>query len=92
MPHHSWATAVLVDVYGLGFSDDDMNAHHRSSLDSWTVYQEKQVNVEHIKPALDAARLIGLPMIYISNSAPRIALHNNELIKQLKRSIDFDWE
>lgn len=83
---------VLVDVYGLGFSEDDAAPHSRSALDSWTVDQEKQVNVERIKPALDAARALGLPIVYVSNSAPRIALQNNELIKQLKRTIDFDWE
>lgn len=83
---------VLVDVYGLGFSKDDAAPHSRSALDSWTVDQEKQVNVERIKPALDAARALGLPIVYVSNSAPRIALQNNELIKQLKRTIDFDWE
>lgn len=83
---------VLVDVYGLGFSENDDTPHPRSSLDSWTVDQEKRVNVEKIKPAADAARSIGLPIIYVSNSAPRIALSGSEFIKQLKRSIDFDWE
>lgn len=83
---------VLVDVYGLGYSDEDDVPHERSSSDFWTVDQERQVNVERIKPALDAARLLGLPIIYVSNSAPRIALHNNEFVKQLKRSIDFNWE
>lgn len=83
---------VVVDVYGLGFCEEDQVPHERSALDSWTVDQEKQVNVERIKPALDAARALGLPIIYVSNSAPRIALQNSEFIKQLKRSIDFDWE
>ncbi len=83
---------VLVDVYGLGFSEDDDTPHDRSSLDSWTVDQEKRVNVENIKPASDAARSIGFPIIYVSNSAPRIALSGSEFTKQLKRSIDFDWE
>lgn len=83
---------VVVDVYGLGYSDEDDIPHQRSASDFWTVDQEKRVNEERIKPALDAARVLGLPIIYVSNSAPRIALHNNELIKQLKRSIDFDWE
>lgn len=83
---------VVVDVYGLGYSDEDGAPHERSASDFWTVDQERQVNAERIKPALDAARSLGLPIIYVSNSAPRIALHNNELIKQLKRSIDFNWE
>ena len=83
---------VVVDVYGLGYSEEDGVPHERSASDFWTVEQERQVNEERIKPAIDAARLLGLPIVYISNSAPRIALHNNEFIKQLKRSIDFDWE
>ena len=83
---------VLVDVYGLGFSEDDAAAHPRSALDSWTVDQEKTVNVERIKPSLDAARSLGLPIIYVSNSAPRIALSKSEFAKQLKRSLDIVFE
>lgn len=83
---------VLVDVYGLGFSEEDATPHPRSSLDSWTVDQEKTVNVERIKPSLDAARALGLPVIYVSNSAPRIALSKSEFAKQLKRSLDIVFE
>lgn len=83
---------VLVDVYGLGFSEEDATPHPRSSLDSWTVDQEKTVNVERIKPSLDAARALGLPVIFVSNSAPRIALSKSEFAKQLKRSLDVVFE
>lgn len=83
---------VLVDVYGLGFSDEDGTPHPRSSLDSWTVDQEKAVNVEKIKPSLDAARSLGLPVIFVSNSAPRIALSKSEFTGQLKRSLDVVFE
>lgn len=83
---------ILVDVYGLGFSEEDDTPHDRSALDSWTVDQEKDVNVNKIKPALDAARSLGLPIIYVSNSAPRIALAKSEFRKQLKRSLDISFE
>ncbi len=41
--------------------------------------------VSHIKPALDTARGVGLPVIYVSNSGPKIGLAKTEFAKQLKR-------
>jgi nicotinamidase-related amidase len=38
---------------------------------------------EHIAPALAAARGIGLPIVYVANSAPRIAVDRSEFGKQL---------
>jgi nicotinamidase-related amidase len=84
------AAFVVVDVYGLGFSEDDGVPHPLSALSSWTVEEEKAVTVGKIKPALDAARAVGLPVVYLSNSAPKIALARSEFAKQLKRVFDID--
>ena len=82
---------LLVDIYGLGFSPEDGVAHPRPALVSWTVEQEKAVTVGKIKPALDAARRAGMPIVYVSNSAPKIDLAHSEFNKQMKRAYNFDF-
>lgn len=85
---------VLVDVYGLGFSEEDSAlAHDHPSLSNNKLFEmEKKIICQHIKPALDAARSVHLPIIYISNSGPRIYIKNSEIAKQMKRTINQDFE
>jgi len=84
---------VLVDVYGLGFSEEDFDGHACPSLmGSFMFEKEKDIVCNHIKPALEAARSAGLPVIYISNSGPRIHIKGSELYKQLKRSFDIELD
>jgi len=85
---------LVVDVYGLGFSDDDEEKpHDYPSLSSAaTVNAEREVVVHHIRPALDAARRAGLPVIYVNNSAPRIEIHRSELGKLTRRACGLDWD
>lgn len=82
---------VLVDVYGLGFSPEDGIPHPSPALVDWSIEQEREVTVGRIKPALDAARHAGLPIIYLSNSAPRIDLKDSEFNKLMKRVYNFDF-
>ncbi|MDP6778212.1 MAG: isochorismatase family cysteine hydrolase [Candidatus Latescibacteria bacterium] len=89
------STAFLaVDVYGLGFSPDDHGeAHPYPTMglpESFEV--EKDIVVNHICPAMDAARRADLPVIYLNNSAPRIAINRSELAKTCLRSNGLDWE
>ena len=86
------AAFVLVDVYGLGFSAEDEVADPLPALLSWTVEQERDVTVGKIRPALEAARSVRLPIIYACNSAPRIALAQSEFAKQIKRSSNMAFE
>jgi len=79
---------VLVDVYGLGFSEEDDVPHPLAALSSWTIEEEREVTAGRIKPALDAARSAGFPIIYVCNSAPRIALARSEFAKQIQRSFN----
>ncbi len=84
---------LIVDVYGLGFSPDDGRPHEYPSLSSTaSAAKEKEIVVDHIRPAIDAAREAGLPIIYLNNSAPRIAINNSELAKIARRCCDIDWE
>ena len=85
---------LVVDVYGLGFSSDDEGTPHNypSMSLAASFEKEKDIVVNHIRPALDAARRAGLPIIYVNNSAPRIAINQSELAKTARRSCDLDWE
>jgi nicotinamidase-related amidase len=83
---------VVVDVYGLGFSPEDGTPHPLASLSSWTPPEEAAVTVGKIRPALDAARAAGLPIVYVSNSGPRIGLAKSEFGKVLKRTADMNVE
>ena len=85
---------LVVDVYGLGFSDDDEGKpHDYPSLSSTaTVSAEKEIVVNHIRPALDAARRAGLPIIYVNNSAPRIEIGRSELGRLTRRCSDMEWD
>lgn len=85
---------LVVDVYGLGFSpDDEGKPHDYPSLSLSASFEtEKEIVVNHIRPAMDAARRAGLPVIYLNNSAPRIAINRSELARTAQRSCDLDWE
>lgn len=83
---------LLVDVYG---PDPSPSEEHR--LRSWDGVAGGEVVVrsivaEHIRPATDAARRIGLPIIYVNNSAPRIEIGRSELGKQSMRVTHQDYE
>lgn len=93
------AVFLVVDVYGMGY--DDPTAGHppgnQSSSSSgpslyYLLQREKDVVVNHIRPAMDAARQIGFPVVYVSNSAPRIALKRSEFGKQRKQNVGADLE
>ena len=69
---------LAVDVGGMGH--DHLKA------------QEDEVISTMISPSIVAGRNIGIPIIYINNSAPKISIMNSELAKIAKRSFDLNWE
>ncbi|MBO68806.1 MAG: hypothetical protein CL398_10915 [Acidiferrobacteraceae bacterium] len=72
-------TALLaVDVGGMGHE-------HMQEI-------EAKVVSESISPSINAARTCGIPVIYVNNSAPKIAIAHSELAKICKRSFDLNWE
>lgn len=82
---------LLVDVYGHGFPPDQEVQDHPS----FTKEANKpwdDITLGYVRPALEAARLAGLPVIYAHNSAPRIEINRSELGKQLRRSLQADLE
>jgi ureidoacrylate peracid hydrolase len=76
----------LVDVYGLGQHPDDPEPHAAPPLSSASsVGAEGAVIQDHIHPTLLAARQTRLPIIYVNNSAPRIALMNGRFARHEQR-------
>jgi ureidoacrylate peracid hydrolase len=93
---------LVIDVYGLGFHPDDPvpaynqdghNAAERPAL-AWldSSKYEDQIIKTALFPALNAAREINLPVIYLNNSAPKIGLRYSEFGKVLKRQLNTDME
>lgn len=51
-----------------------------------------QVSVECIGPSLQAARGAGLPIVYVTNSGPRVALGESQFADKLRQSLGFEME
>lgn len=72
---------VLVDVYGpvLDVHPDAAEAEQaeENRRVPISVTQKSEIVRQRIRPALDAARKLGLPIVYVANSAPRIALNRS---------------
>ena len=76
---------LLVDVYCTGAQQQLME---RVVGDKYTQLWY-DITVQNIAPALRAARAIGLPIIYVNNSAPRVALEHSEFAEKLRKSLGF---
>ena len=91
---------LLVDVYGLGFHPEDPvptwkegehDKRDRPGL-AWkgSVEYEAKIVKDSLLPALNAAREIGMKVIYLNNSAPKIGLISSEFGKLLHRQLKVD--
>jgi nicotinamidase-related amidase len=93
---------LVIDVYGLGFHPDDpvpaYNKDGHASAErpalAWLKSSEYEDHIikTALFPALNAAREINLPVIYLNNSAPKIGLRFSEFGKVLKRQLNTDME
>jgi len=95
LPIHPAETAfVLVDVYLPDIDRDVYGASREEgaalSLKDYQLWCD--ITLEHIGPALSAARGAGLPVIYVTNSGPRIALGRSEFAHKLCQSLGFEME
>jgi nicotinamidase-related amidase len=80
---------LVVDVYGHGFpKDTDIQDH--PSMDDEKNKPWDEITLNFVRPALEAARLAGLPVVYAHNSSPNIEINRSELGKQLGRSLQSD--
>jgi nicotinamidase-related amidase len=86
------AALLVVDVYGLGFTPQEGAARHHPSVDDAAQSPWERVGSDAISPALQAARNIGLPVVYAHNSGPRIELNRSQLGQTLNRTLNCDLE
>ncbi len=69
---------LLIDVYGLGYSPGEPEPERPALFYRGSTEVERRVMVDHVKPALDAARRAGLPIIYLNNSNQMVATQASE--------------
>jgi nicotinamidase-related amidase len=75
---------LVVDVYGTA-----VDKKNWVGLDLGYLFKdEEEVLVKHLKPALDAARSIKLPIIYTINSAPYIGLRASAFGRQRNMNVN----
>lgn len=77
---------LLVDVY---CPEPEEQLIKRATGDSY-VQLWYDITVRNIAPALRSARSIGLPIIYVNNSGPRVALEHSEFAEKLRKSLGFE--
>jgi nicotinamidase-related amidase len=77
---------LLVDIYCQWL---DKNIKERVAGDKYAQLWYK-VTTDHIAPALQSARVLGIPVIYINNSAPNVGLEYSEFANKLEKSLGFD--
>ncbi|MCY3766790.1 MAG: cysteine hydrolase [Gemmatimonadetes bacterium] len=73
----------LVDVYGKGY-DPDHDPGNVPELYRAAVLKNREIVVDHIRPAKDAAKRLGLPVVYVTNY---LAPSTNEQTEWRKMSI-----
>ena len=87
---------MLIDVYGLGYSPGELEPGRPSLFYRGSTEVERRVMVDHVKPALEAARRIGLPIIYLNNSNQMVATQYSEFGSLLVRThgltVEERWE
>jgi ureidoacrylate peracid hydrolase len=80
---------ILVDVYGKGFDPDhdlgDVPAYYNSSVET-----NRDIVVNHIKPAKVAAKQIGIPAVYLCNYLAPSTTEHNEWRNMSLRTMNID--
>ena len=85
----SETTFLLVDVYGKGF-DPDSDMGDAPSFYKSNVEKNRDIVVNHIKPAKVAAKSIGLPVVYLCNYLAPSTTENNEWRQMSIRTVGVD--
>lgn len=79
---------LIVDVYGLGFDDGqlaDVDEFYRQS-----VCANRDIVVNHIRPAKLAAKALGVPVVYLTNYLAPSTTTENEWRKMSMRTANID--
>lgn len=82
---------LVVDIYGHGFQKSDEAKNHPSFNEEKNKPWD-EITVNKIAPALQAARNVGLPVVYAHNSAPNIEINRSQFGKQMGRALQVDMQ
>lgn len=85
------AAFLAVDVYGHGFPESNEVKDH-PSFNAERNKPWDDITINYIAPALKAARLAKLPVVYAHNSSPNIAINRSEFGKVMGRSLQTNME
>ncbi|MFW6116623.1 MAG: isochorismatase family cysteine hydrolase [bacterium] len=85
-------TTVKVDPVQTAFLLVDPYLPPTTELSSKDYALWRGITLDHVAPALAAARRVNLPIIYAVNSAPRVALGRSAFAQKLSQSLDLDME
>jgi ureidoacrylate peracid hydrolase len=88
----SRSALVVVDVYMLEKAALLARSEETKPLSDQDYQVKYEIANGHIAPVLEVARKIGLPVVYVNNSAPRIGLEDSEFGKILARAQGFSIE
>jgi nicotinamidase-related amidase len=80
---------LVVDIYGHGFPQGVATQDH-PSFDAEKNKPWDEITLNYIRPALEAARLAHMPVVYAHNSSPNVEINRSEFGKQLGRSLQAD--
>ena len=82
---------LVVDIYGHGFPKTDESKNHPSFTDEMNKPWD-DITLNFIRPALEAARQAGMPVVYAHNSAPNIEINRSQFGKVMGRSLQSDMQ
>lgn len=80
---------LIIDVYGLGFGDEDVPGEVPELVQQW-INDNKDVVRHHIVPAKKAAKNLGLPVVYLTNYLSDALTERSELRRISLRSDGVD--
>lgn len=84
---------LVVDVYGEGYDEGDPIPTRPALITKGMFLREKEVIHKKIRPAIDAARNVGLTVIYVENSfLPNLAEEKGEFGKWCRRHHGYDFQ
>jgi nicotinamidase-related amidase len=87
---------LLIDVYGLGYSSGEPEPERPALFYAGSTEVERRVMTDSIKPSLEAARRIGLPIVYANNANLTVAAQHSEFGSLLVRThgltVEERWE
>jgi nicotinamidase-related amidase len=87
---------MLIDVYGLGYSPGEPEPVRPALFYKGSTEVERRMMIDRIKPALEEARRIGMPIIYLNNSNQMVATQRSEfgsiLVRTHGLSVEERWE